>query len=194
MMLLPPFHLKQCLTHKLPHHETERQRSVNNSWSCILGNQGFTRMNQLITKQLTALTAKNAMYNGKNTDSKIINVIDCKTCKRRFLAVKNRILIIYNYRTAKTRTLYKSTDGPANNLPNLDGLGDLHRTVPELTAWVHSAPGLPIWPWFVSDPDPDPNWRSGTFANTSNHDANNWDLLVALPLDHDWAFWHIRVY
>jgi len=51
--------------------------------SCILGNLGFTRMNQLITELLTAVIAKNTIYNGKNTDSKIINVADCKTCKKR---------------------------------------------------------------------------------------------------------------
>jgi hypothetical protein len=47
---------------------------------------------------------------------------------------------VHNYPTAKTRTVYKSTDGPAgrpaDNPPNKDGLGDLHRTVPKLTAQV----------------------------------------------------------
>jgi hypothetical protein len=47
---------------------------------------------------------------------------------------------MFNYPTAKTRTLYKSTDGPAvrpaDNPPNPDGLGDLHRIIPELTVWV----------------------------------------------------------
>jgi len=136
-----PFHLKQCMTHMLPHHETERQRSVNIISSCILGNQGFMRMNKLRTKLLTAFIVKNTRYNRKNTDSKIINVADFKTCKNRLLAVRNLILIIYNYPTAKTGTLYKATDRPAwrpaDNPLNSDVLGDFHRTVPELTVRVN---------------------------------------------------------
>jgi len=79
-------------------------------------------MNQLITELLTAFIAKNTTYNRKNMHSKIINVADCKTCKKRLFAVEYLILIIYNYPTAKTRTLYISTDGPAgrpaDNPPN----------------------------------------------------------------------------
>jgi len=171
MMLWQPFHLKQCMTHKLPHHETERQWSINNIWSCILGNQGFTKMNQLITELLTAFITKNTMYNRKNTDSTIFNVADCKTCKNRLLAVEYLILTIYNYPTAKTRTLYKSTDGPAglpaHNPPNSDGLGDFHRTMPEMTVGVYWQPGPSCFQRFSSNPDPDPKWPSGTIANTS---------------------------
>jgi len=136
-----PFHLKQCKTHMLPHHATERQWSVNNIWSCLLCNQGFVRIKELITELLTASMDKNATYKRKNTYSKIINVTVCKTCKKRLLAVEYLILKIYTYPTAKTRTLYKSTDGPAgrpaDNLPNSDGLGDLHRTSPKLTVRVY---------------------------------------------------------
>jgi len=57
--LWQPFHFKQCVTHMLPHHETERQRNVNNIWSCILGNEGFVRINEHITELLTACIAKN---------------------------------------------------------------------------------------------------------------------------------------
>jgi hypothetical protein len=70
-------------------------------------------MNALITELLTASMAKYAMNRRKNTHSKIINVADCKTSKKRLLAVEYLVLIIYNYPTLKTRTLYKSTDGPA---------------------------------------------------------------------------------
>jgi hypothetical protein len=158
------------MTHTLPHHETERQLSVNNIWSCILGNQGFLRIDAAIAELLTTLLAKNATGRRQNTYSKIMNVADCKTSKKRSLAVKYLILIMFNYATAKTRTLYKSTDGPAvrpaDNPPNPDGLGDLHRTVPELTVRVCWQPGPPIWQRFGSDPDPDPKWRSGTVANT----------------------------
>jgi len=159
------------MTHTLPHHETERQRSVNNIWSCILRNQGFLRIGAPITKLLTTSLAKNATGRRQNTYSKIINVADCKTSKKRSLAVKYLILIMFNYPTAKTRTLYKSTDGPAgrpaDNPPNPDGLGDLYRTVPELTVPVCWQPGPPIWQWFGFDLDPDLKWRSGTVANTS---------------------------
>jgi hypothetical protein len=136
-----PSHLKTRLTHTVPHHETERQQSVNNIWSFILGNQGFVRMNALITELLTASMAKYATYRWKNTYSKIINVTDCKTSKKRLLAAEYLVLITYNYPTVKTRTLYKSTDGsqerPADNPPNSDGLEDLHRTLPEVTVRVY---------------------------------------------------------
>ena len=128
-----PFHLNQCITPTLPHHETERQHSVNNIWSYTLDNRCFPQINELITELLTACIAKNTMYNRKNMDSKIINVAHCKTCKKRLLAVKYLILIIYNYPTAKRWTLYRSTDGPTgrptDNPPNSDRLGDFHRTV-----------------------------------------------------------------
>jgi len=171
MMLWPPFHSKQCLTHKSPHHETVRQWSVNNIWSYILGNQGFTQMNQLITELLTAFIAKNTTYNRKNTESKIINVADCKLCKKRLLAVEYLILIIYNYRTAKTRTLYESTDAPAgrpaDNSPNSDGFRDFHRTMPELTVLVYWQPRPPICQLFCLDLDLDAKWQSITVANTT---------------------------
>jgi hypothetical protein len=136
-----PFHLKQRMTHTLPHPVTERQQSVNNIWSYILGNQGIVRINALITELLTASMAKYVTYGRKNSYSKIINVADCKTSKKSLLAAEYLIIIMFNYPTAKTRTLYKSTDGPAgrpaDNPPNPDGLGDLHRSVPELTVRVY---------------------------------------------------------
>jgi len=166
-----PFHLKQCMTHMLHYHQTEHQWSANNIWSCILGNQGFVLINELITKLLTAFIAKDRTYNGKNPYSKKTNVADWKTCNKWLLAVKYLILIIYNYPTAKTRTLYKSTDGPAGRLagspPNSDMLGDFHRTVPELTVQVYWQPGPPICQQFGSDSDPDPKWQSTAVANTS---------------------------
>jgi hypothetical protein len=98
-------------------------------------------MNVLITELLTASMAKYAMYRRQNTYSKIINVADCKTSKMILLAAEYLVLIIYNYPTAKTRTLNKSTDGPAgrpaDNPPNSDGLEDWHRIVPALTVRVY---------------------------------------------------------
>jgi hypothetical protein len=125
----------------LPHHETERQHSVSNNWSCILGNQGIVRIGTLITALLTDSIAKNAMDRRQYRYSKIINVADCKTSKKRLLAVEYLILIMFNYPTAKTTTLYQSTarlaGRPPDNTPNPDGLGDLHRTIPDLTVRVY---------------------------------------------------------
>jgi len=166
-----PSHSKQYVTHTLPHHGIELQRSVNNIWSYILGNQGFVRINDLITELLTFFIAKNQTYNRKNTDSKIINIADCRLCKKRLLAVEYRILVIYNNPTANRRTLYKSTDRPAgrptDNPPKSDGLGDIHQTVPELMVRVYWQPGPPIGQQFSWDPDPDPKRRSGTVAHNS---------------------------
>jgi hypothetical protein len=87
-------------------------------------------INALITELLTASIAKNATYRRKYMYSKIINVADCKLSEKRLLAVKYLILIMYNYPTGNTRTLYKSTDGPtgrpADKPPSSDWLGDLH--------------------------------------------------------------------
>jgi len=172
------------MTHILPNHETECQQSVKNFWSCILGNQGFTQINELITELLTAIIVKNTTYNRKNTDSKIINVADCTIWKKRLLAVEYLNLTINNYPTAKTRSLYQSTDGPAgrptDNPPNLDRLGDFLWTVPKFTVRVYWQPGLSICERFGPDPDPDPKWRSGTVANT-NHKRQ----LRQLPRDDD---------
>jgi hypothetical protein len=128
------------MTHTLPHHENDRERSTNNIWSCILGNRGFVHIGALITEILTASIAQNAMDRRQNAYSKMIHVSERKTSKKILLAVEYLILIMYNYPTAKTRTLYKSTDGPAgrptDNPPNPDRLGDLHRTVRKLTVQV----------------------------------------------------------
>jgi hypothetical protein len=59
-------------------HETDSQPSVNNIWSCILGNQGFGWINEFITELLTVSIAQNAKYKRENTHSKIINVANCK--------------------------------------------------------------------------------------------------------------------
>jgi hypothetical protein len=165
------FHLKQHMTHTLPHYATERQQSVNNIWSCILGNHGLVCINALIAEPLTASMAKYATYRRKITYSKIIHVADCKTPKKRLLAVKYLVIIIYTYPTAKSRTVYKSTDGPAgwpsDNPPNSDRVEDLHRTVPELIVQVYWIPGLRIWQQCGSDLDLDLKWRSRTNANTT---------------------------
>jgi hypothetical protein len=126
--------------HSLPHHETMHELSVNNIWSSVLCNQDFVRIGALIIQSLTASIAKNAMDRRQNAYSKIINVADCKTSKKELLAVEYLILIMYNYPTANTRSLYKSTDGhagqPGDNPPNPDRLEDLLRTLPKLTVQI----------------------------------------------------------
>ena len=76
--------------------------------------------------------------------------------------------MIYNYPTAKTRTLYKSTDGCADNRPNTDGLGDIHRTVPELTVRVYWQPGQATFKSFSSDPDRYPRPQGWNVPNTTS--------------------------
>jgi len=180
-----PFHLKQCKTQTRPHHATQRERSVNTIWFCILCNKGFLRIMELITEILTASIAKNATYIMENTYSKIINVADCKTCKNRLLAVKYLILILYTYPTAKTGTVYKSTDGPcgrqADNLTNSDWLRSLIRTAPKLTVRVYWQPRPPIWQWFGSDTHPDLNWRSINVATTNAE----WISWMYESMQHD---------
>jgi len=123
-----------------------------------LGNLGFALINELITELLTAFIAKNTTYNRKHKYSKKINVAECKTCKKRLLALKYLLLIIYNYSNAKTRTLYKYTDGPTgrpgDNPPNSDGVGDFHQMVPELIVQIYPLTGPPICQQLCSDPDP----------------------------------------
>ena len=90
-----------------------------------------------ITDFLTVLLGKNTIYHRKNMDSKLIHITNCKTCKNISFVVEYAILIRYYYETAKTRALYESIDGPADNVPNSDGLGDFHRNVPKLTVHVY---------------------------------------------------------
>jgi len=148
-----PFHWKKCKTHTLPHHATERQRSVNNISYCILCNQGFVRINELITELLTAYVAKNATYKRKHRYSKIINVTDCKTCKKWLLAVECLILMIYSYPTAKTRPLYISTDGPAGRPADNPAFQ---------TGWEICIEPDPNWR-FLSVDNPDHQYGNGSF-------------------------------
>jgi len=69
----------------LPHHEIDRQWSVNNFDSCIFGSQGIARIIEYITELLTAVIGKYTIYKRINTDSKIIDLAHCKTCKKTLL-------------------------------------------------------------------------------------------------------------
>ena len=68
------------MTYTLPHHENKQQLHINNVSSCILGNQPIARLLELITEPLTALIGINTKYKWKNTDFKIIDITNCKTC------------------------------------------------------------------------------------------------------------------
>jgi len=70
LKLWVPFQLKQRMTHTLPHHETERQWSVNHIWFCILGNEGFVSIGALIAELLSASKGKNTTDRRQNAYSK----------------------------------------------------------------------------------------------------------------------------
>jgi len=129
------------MTYTLHHPDNEHQWSVNNFWSSIFGKQGIAQISELSTAPLTTLIGKNIQDYRKNTDSKIFDITNCKSCKTRLLAVEYRILITYYYQTPTTRSLYKSTNGPAgrpdDNPPYSDGLGDFHQTLPKLMDQVY---------------------------------------------------------
>jgi hypothetical protein len=89
---------------------------------------------------LTTLIIQNTKHNRKNIHFKILNITTCKAFTKGLLDVEQAVLIKYYYQTAKAKALYESTDGPAgqpaDKPPNSYGLGDFHRTVPELTVPV----------------------------------------------------------
>jgi len=155
----------------LPHLQTERQQSIKKCWSCILGNEGITRIFEVITEPSTTIVLQNTTHNTKNIDSKIMDTPTCNVFKQWSLDVKRVILIKYNHQTAKAGALYESTDGPArqptDNPPNSDWLVNLPQTVPGKTIRVNWQPGSAIWKRFSSHLDLDPWWQSGTVANTT---------------------------
>jgi len=63
-------------------------------------------------------------------DSKMIEIANCKRCKKRLWALEYAVLIRYYYQTAKGRGSDESMDRPAGHpadyLPNWDGLADFH--------------------------------------------------------------------
>jgi len=83
-----PLEAKTTATCSLPHPENERQWSINNCWSCLSGNQGIAQIFEYITELLTSLIGKITIYQRKNTDSKIIDIANFKTCKNKLLAVE----------------------------------------------------------------------------------------------------------
>jgi hypothetical protein len=68
------------------------------------------------------LTGKNTISQTKNTDSKLMDIANCKSCKNILLVVENIMFLRYNCKTTETRYVYESIDepgeGPFDNLPN----------------------------------------------------------------------------
>jgi hypothetical protein len=79
----------------LPHPENERQQNINILSWCIIGNQSIAWILAFITELLTSLIGKYTVYSRKNTNSKLINIGSCKTCKNVLLVVENTILLRY---------------------------------------------------------------------------------------------------
>jgi len=77
--------------------------SVNDFWTCILGDQGIAWIHELRTTLLTTFIGKNPTYKRKNLDSEIIDIMKCKTGKTKLLAVEYAISIRYYYQPAKAR-------------------------------------------------------------------------------------------
>jgi len=90
-----PIGAKPTATCSLLHPENERQQSINSFMSCIFGNQGFVRFFTPITELLTALIGNNTPYQSDNTNSKLMDIAHCETCKNILLDVENTILIRY---------------------------------------------------------------------------------------------------
>jgi len=161
---------KRTVTCSLLHLENECQWSFINLSSCIFGNPGIAQIFEHIPKLLTALIGKSTIYQRQNTESKIINIANCKTCKNKLFTVEYTILTRHYYQTAKPSDLDESTDRPGgrptDNQTNSDSLGDFHRTVPELTVQVYWQPRPPIWQRLALYLDPDLKWCSRTVANT----------------------------
>jgi len=82
------FQAKPWWSSMLPHHENVHQWNAHNFWSCILANQGSVQILEHRTELLTACFGENAKYKWKNTDSKILNNANFKTCNKRLLDVE----------------------------------------------------------------------------------------------------------
>jgi hypothetical protein len=154
-----PLLAKPTATCSLRHPENERQWSVNSYKSCICFNLDIPQIIVRITLLLTALVGRNTISQRWNTDTKLIDIATCTTCKRAILVAENAILITDYYRTANTTALYESIDvpagRPADNLSNSDGLGVYHITAPERTVRGNWRPRSSILQRFDLAPDHD---------------------------------------
>jgi len=189
MRYWPPLGAKSTAAHSLLYPENEHQCSVNNCWSCRFGNQGIVWLFEHITQQLTALIYSSRSNQRKTTESKTIDIANCKSFTNTSSAIEDTILIRHDYQSAKTIAIYECIDGPAGwpaDYPlNSDSLGDLHRTVPDSMVSVYWQPWQPDLRWFGFNPDPAPMWWSRTVANT----RRDWSSISsqAIPGSKSWS-------
>jgi hypothetical protein len=176
-----PSGAKTIVTYSLPHSETEYRRSVNCVSPCIFYFQGITQIFEYITELLPTLIGKNTLYQRKITDSKLIHIANCKTCKNISSVVEYVIVWRYYAESAKRRARYESIDRPAkchaNDPPNSHWLGDIHRTIPELKVQDYWQPWYLIWQWFSFETDPDPKWMFTTVANSVTN-LSTWQIGI----------------
>jgi len=154
-----------------------------------------------MTESLTIVIERNIIYHSKNTDSKLIDIANCKPYKNLLFVVEYAILIGDEHQTPISWAIYECIDGPSNNSPNSARLGDFNQTVPKLMVWVYWQPGLPNWQMFSLTPDLDWMWQCGLVGNTKR-DQERHSLTVdvsmcktltddynAIALLHQWEEW-----
>ena len=90
-----PLEANPTVTYSLPQPENDSQHSGNSVRSCIFGNEGIMWIFAHITDILTACKGKNTIYQRYNTDSKLIDIVHCKTYENSLLNVENAILVRY---------------------------------------------------------------------------------------------------
>jgi len=82
-------------TCSMPHPENERLHRINSFRSRIFRNHGMARIFAPITELLTAWICTNTVYRRLNTDSKLINIPNCKSSRNILPVVEYAILIRY---------------------------------------------------------------------------------------------------
>jgi hypothetical protein len=162
-----PLLVKTIVKCSLRHPANECQWSVNSFWTCTFCSQGITQIFGCINELLSTLLGTNTIYWRWNTNTKLIDIANHSTGKSSLMFAECVILIQYNWHTAKTRAIYESIDGPADNRPNSARFGDCHWTVSEWAVRVLWRRGPLIWQGLGLDPDRDLKWQSGTGANST---------------------------
>jgi hypothetical protein len=89
-----------------PHPEYQHQWSFKSFSCCIFGNWGTARIFTLILELLNDLIGKMTIYQRRNSDSKLINIASCNTCKILFLGFANVLFILYYSQTPNTDAIY----------------------------------------------------------------------------------------
>jgi hypothetical protein len=65
------------------------------------------QINEIITELLTTFIAKNRMYNRKDTNSKLMEIVSCTACTHASLVVESTIFVRYDKLTANIIALYE---------------------------------------------------------------------------------------